>query len=80
MSFFRSLQNTPATISIFHNAHVPTSARVYASLERAYYKLNDDKNLFQIDLMAKAMPTYDQFKMIHSQCVHSEESKNALKT
>ena len=80
MSFFRSLQNTPATISIFHNAHVPTLARVYASLERAYYKLNDDKNLFQIDLMAKAMPTYDQFKMIHSQCVHSEESKNALKT
>ncbi|OBA21079.1 DUF1687-domain-containing protein [Metschnikowia bicuspidata var. bicuspidata NRRL YB-4993] len=80
MSFFRSLQNTPATISIFHNAHVPTLARVYANLERAYFKLNEDKNLFQIDLMAKAMPTYQQFKDIHSHCVHSEESKQVLKT
>ena len=26
------------------------------------------------------MPTYDQFKAIYSQCVHSEESKNALKS
>ncbi|GEQ68269.1 hypothetical protein JCM33374_g1936 [Metschnikowia sp. JCM 33374] len=79
MSFFRSLQNTPATVSIFHNARVPTSAHVYANLERAYYKLNDDKNQFQIDLVAKEMPTYSQFKMIYSQCVHSEQSKNALK-
>lgn len=74
------MQSTPATISIFHWAKVPTSARVYASLEKAYFKLNDDKNLFQIDLMAKQMPTYDQFKTIYSQCVHGDVCKDVLKT
>lgn len=79
MSLFRSLQNSPATISIFHNAHVPTLARVYASLEKAYYQLNDNKNLFQIDLMAKQMPTYEAFRQVYLQCVHSEASKDVLK-
>lgn len=80
MSFFRLLQNSPSTISIFHNARVPASARIYASLEKAYFTLNEDKNQFQIDTMAKQMPTYDQFRTIYSQCVHSDESKNVLKT
>lgn len=78
MSLFRSLQNSPATISIFHNAKVPASARIYANLEKAYYKLNEDKNQFQIDLNAKQMPTYDQFKDVYSQAVHGEEAKHVL--
>lgn len=80
MSLFRSLQNSPATISIFHNAKIPTSARVYASLEKAYYRLNENKNQFQIDLNAKQMPTYDQFKDIYSQAVHGDEAKHVLQS
>lgn len=80
MSLFRTLQNSPATISIFHNANVPTSARVYASLEKAYYRLNEDKNQFQIDLNAKKMPTYDQFKDVYAHCLHNEDGKKALQT
>lgn len=79
MSLFRTLQSSPATITIFHNAHVPASARIYASLEKAYFRLNEDKNQFLIDLAAKQMPTYDQFKMIYSNCVHSEDCKLVLK-
>lgn len=80
MSLFKTLQNSPATISIFHNAKVPTSARVYANLEKAYYKLNENKNQFQIDLNAKQMPTYDQFKDIYLQFVHGEDSKTVLQS
>lgn len=79
MSLFRTLQSSPATITIFHNARLPVSARVYASLEKAYFRLNEDKNQFMIDLAAKQIPTYDQFKMIYSNCVHTEECKLVLK-
>lgn len=80
MSLFRLLQNSPATISIFHNARAPASAQVYASLEKAYFKLNEDKNKFQLDLMAKAMPTYSQFRDIYLHCIHKELCKEALQT
>lgn len=79
MSLFRTLQNSPATISIFHNARVPASARVYASLEKAYFRLNEDKNQFLIDLCVKQMPTYDQFKMIYSNCIYLGECEDILK-
>ncbi|PSK37701.1 hypothetical protein C7M61_003409 [Candidozyma pseudohaemuli] len=79
MSLFRSLQNTPATISIFHNARVPSLASLFAHLERAYYQLNDDKNLFQLDMNAKKMPTYDQFKTIYSNCVRGDRCQTVLK-
>ncbi|QEL62328.1 hypothetical protein CJJ09_004504 [Candidozyma auris] len=79
MSLFRSLQNSPATISIFHNARVPASARLFAFLEKAYYQLNDDKNLFQLDMNAKQMPTYDQFKSIYTNCVRGDRCKTVLK-
>lgn len=80
MSLFRSLQNSPATISIFHNAKVPTSAKVYATLEKAYFRLNENKNQFQIDLNAKQMPTYEQFKDIYSHAVHGEAAKKVLQS
>uniref|UniRef100_A0A0L0NYH1 Uncharacterized protein n=1 Tax=Candidozyma auris TaxID=498019 RepID=A0A0L0NYH1_CANAR len=79
MSLFRSLQNSPATISIFHNARVPALARLFAFLEKAYYQLNDDKNLFQLDMNAKQMPTYDQFKSIYTNCVRGDRCKTVLK-
>lgn len=80
MSLFRSLQNSPATISIFHYAQQPVSARVYAHLEKAYFRYNDDKNQFQIDLNAKEMPTYDQFKDIYSHAVKGDEAKRVIQT
>lgn len=78
MSLFRSLQNSPATISIFHSSKLPESVALYGSLERAFYNLNEDKNQFQIDLVTKQMPTYDQFKDINSRCVSSEAAKHVL--
>lgn len=42
--------------------------------------MNEDKSLFQIDLMAKAMPTFEQFKTIYSNCVHGTDCKEVLKT
>ncbi|SGZ49074.1 CIC11C00000003095 [Sungouiella intermedia] len=80
MSLFRSLQNSPATISIFHYAKQPASAKVYATLEKAYFRYNENKNQFQIDLNAKKMPTYDQFKDIYSHAVHGEAAKTVIQT
>lgn len=78
MSLFRSLQNSPAIISIFHSSKLPESVALYRSLEKAYYSLNEDKNQFQIDLVTKQMPTYDQFRDINSRCVNSEAAKLVL--
>ncbi|KAF5213175.1 hypothetical protein FOB63_000434 [Clavispora lusitaniae] len=78
MSLFRSLQNSPAIISIFHNGKVPESVALYNSFEKAYHRLNDNKNQFQIDLVPKQMPTYDQFKDIYSRCVTSDSGKHVL--
>ncbi|RKP30917.1 DUF1687-domain-containing protein [Metschnikowia bicuspidata] len=79
MSLFRTLQNSPATISIFHNARVPALAKMFAQLEKAYYRSNDGKDLFQLDVAVKQMPTYDQFKLIYSKCIHSDAYKQTLK-
>jgi hypothetical protein len=79
MSLFRSLQNSPATISIFHNNKVSLSNELYLVLDKAYYKLNDDKNYFQVDLMANKMPTYDQFLLITNSCLKDRASKLALR-
>lgn len=80
MSLFRSLQNSPATISIFHYAKLPTSARVYANLEKAYFRYNDNKNQFQIDLNAKQMPTYDQFKDMYAHATDGAVAKRVIQT
>lgn len=79
MSFFRTLQNSPATISIFHNSKLPLSGELYHVLDKAYYKLNDDKTKFQVDLMSNKMPTYDQFVLIVNSCLKDQSSKKALK-
>lgn len=77
MSFFKTLQHLPATITIFHNARIPTLARVYARLERAHEQLIG-KEPFVIDLMARQMPTYDQFKYIRNKCGVSTDGHKAL--
>lgn len=79
MSFFRTLQHSPATISIFHNNKVPLSNELYQSLHKSYFKLNDDKSQFEVDLMANKMPTYDQFLLITSSCLKDKASKRTLK-
>lgn len=79
MSLFKTLQNSPATISIFHNARVPALAKLFPHLEKAYYQLNDKKDLFQLDMNAKKMPTYDQFKTIYSNCVRGDRCQTVLK-
>lgn len=78
MSLFKSLQNSPATISIFHNNKVSLSNELYRVLDKAYYKLNEDTNNFQVDLMANKMPTYDQFLLITNSCLKDKASKQLL--
>ncbi|CUM66547.1 uncharacterized protein PRCAT00004216001 [Priceomyces carsonii] len=79
MSLFRSLQNSPATISIFHNGKLPASAKIYKLLDNAYFKLNDKKNKFQIDLMQDKMPTYDQYVLLSQKFLKDKASKDTLK-
>lgn len=79
MSLFRTLQHSPATISIFHNAKVPASASLYKILDKSYWKLNEEKSQFQVDLMANQMPTYDQFNLIYHQCLHNQTHKDILR-
>lgn len=67
MSLFRTLQSSPATITIFHNSKTPMSSMLYKTLELTVSKLNsspkkDDQ--FIIDVMKDKMPTFDQFKSI----------------
>lgn len=78
MSLFRTLQISPATITIFHNAKVPASAALYKLLDRSYFELNNDKNQFHVDLMANQMPTHDQFTTIFNQCLHTQSDKQLL--
>ncbi|ODV80600.1 DUF1687-domain-containing protein [Suhomyces tanzawaensis NRRL Y-17324] len=74
MSLFRTLQNSPATISIFHNNKVPLSTKLYQILERAEAQL-DEK--FRIDLMANKIPTFDQYQAI-ANSLHSRAGRTAL--
>lgn len=80
MSLFRTLQNSPAIISVFHNGENASSARVYSVLEKAYNRLNNEKNQFQIDLVTKQMPTYDQYKDIYTNCGNNANTKRVLET
>lgn len=78
MSLFRTLQHSPATITIFHNNKLAPSNELYHALDKAYYKLNEDKNQFQVDLMSFKMPTYDQFLLITNSCLKDKASKKTL--
>lgn len=79
MSLFKTLQNSPATISIFHNNKISLSNELYHVLDKAYYKLNEDKNHFQVDLMSNKMPTYDQFLLVTNSCLKDKASKMVLR-
>lgn len=79
MSLFRTLQHSPATISIFHNSKVPKSAALYSLLDKSYFQLNNDKNLFQVDVVADQMPTYDQYILIYQQYAKDSASNHILK-
>lgn len=63
MSLFRTLQNSPGVISIFTDAR-PVSAKVYQTLNKAYEKLNSEKDKFQLEVAENRMPTYDQYKLL----------------
>lgn len=79
MSLFRTLQHSPSTITIFHNANVPALAALYRQLEQAYQTYGDSKDLFTVDLMANQMPTYDQFVTIAQTCLKDDASKMVLR-
>lgn len=79
MSLFRTLQNSPATISIFHNGRVPLSSTLYNVLEKADAQLNQGKKqFFQIDLMANKMPTYSQYQSFLSNFISDSKSSTIL--
>lgn len=79
MSLFRTLQNSPATVTIFHNAKLPALAAIYHQLEQAYQHNSQSKNEFLVDLMANKMPTYDQFLAIAQACLKDDTSKQVLR-
>ncbi|CAH2355009.1 hypothetical protein CLIB1423_20S01992 [[Candida] railenensis] len=79
MSLFKTLQNAPATISIFHNKKIPNSTLLYSILDKASAKINADKEKFQVDVMINKMPTYDQFSFIINSCLKDDKSKSFLK-
>lgn len=79
MSLFRSLQNSPSTISIFHNQSIPLSNKLYDILEKAYEtQPTKPKHEFQIDLMKDKMPTYDQYKLITSKYLKNAVTKTVI--
>lgn len=77
MSLFRTLQHSPATVSIFHNSKIPLSSKLYQVLTQA--DLLSKKDNFIIDLMQDRMPTYDQYQLLVSNCVRDAESRGVLK-
>ncbi|KAK6202343.1 uncharacterized protein RJT21DRAFT_112307 [Scheffersomyces amazonensis] len=79
MSLFRTLQQSPATISIFHSTKIPLSVSLYHLLDRAFIKLPAKAtNQFQIDLMKDKIPTFSQYQYLASNCLHDAKSKQAL--
>lgn len=79
MSLFRTLQSSPATISIFHNPNVPALARLYKLVQNASYQINDSDTHFVLDLAKNQMPTYDQFRLLSRQFTHNSAEKNILR-
>ena len=79
MSLFRTLQNSPATISIFHNKKIPSSSHLYKILSRAYENLNKEKFQFQLDVMENRMPTFDQYQYIISNSLRSRMTNDVLR-
>ncbi|KAI5959954.1 uncharacterized protein KGF55_005186 [Candida pseudojiufengensis] len=79
MSLFRTLQSSPATITLFHNAKLPLSNKVYDILNKTYETLPEKpKYDFQIDLAKNQMPTYDQYQIFVNKFLKTEQSKQTL--
>lgn len=80
MSLFKTLQSQPATISIFHNAKLPLSNKLYNLLRLAYNKQIQlpEQPQFEIDVMKDKMPTYDQYLIFVNQCLKDNHSKTSL--
>lgn len=78
MSLFKTLQSSPAIVTLFHNKKVPELANLYKLLAQADIKINDDKQKFMIDLMENTIPTYDQYATIAGGCLKDNYSKQAL--
>lgn len=79
MSLFRTLQNSPATISIFHNKKIASSSHLYKVLNRAYENLNKEKFYFQLDVMENRMPTFDQYQYIIANTPQSSMNNDVLR-
>lgn len=79
MSLFRSLQNSPATITIFHNSKIPLSAELSKILNKTYDSLpSKPKYDFQVDLELNKMPTYEQYQTFVSKFLKNEQAKKTL--
>ncbi|KAI3405475.2 hypothetical protein KGF56_001722 [Candida oxycetoniae] len=79
MSLFKTLQSSPATVTIFHNTKIPLSNKLYDILNKTYESLpKKPKYDFQIDLMKNRMPTFDQYEIFVRKFLKSEQDKKIL--
>ena len=79
MSLFRTLQSSPATITLFHNSKIPLSNELYKVLNKTYDSLPEKpKYDFQIDLMKNKMPTYEQYQIFVNKFLKSDQAKKTL--
>lgn len=79
MSLFRTLQNSPGTISIFHNKKLPSLVLLYSILDKAGERINNDTTKFQVDVMTNKMPTFDQFQFLINNCAKDEAAKGFIR-
>ncbi|KAI5958774.1 hypothetical protein CANMA_004191 [Candida margitis] len=79
MSLFRTLQSSPATVTLFHNSKIPLSNELYKILNKTYDSLPEKpKYDFQIDLMQNKMPTYEQYQIFVNKFLKTDQAKNTL--
>ncbi|EGW29850.1 uncharacterized protein SPAPADRAFT_52711 [Spathaspora passalidarum NRRL Y-27907] len=83
MSLLKTLQSTPATITIFHNSKIPLSNKLFRILQSAAHRQSHTPNTpfaavpvpkFEINVMKDQMPTYDQYLHFLNQCNHDKAS------
>ncbi|CCG25121.1 hypothetical protein CORT_0G04440 [Candida orthopsilosis Co 90-125] len=79
MSLFRTLQSSPATVTLFHNSRIPLSNELYKILNKTYDSLPEKpKYDFQIDLMKNQMPTYEQYQIFVNKFLKTDQAKKTL--
>lgn len=79
MSLFKTLQSSPATITIFHNTKIPLSNKLYDVLNKTYDTLPEKpKYDFQLDVEKNKMPVFSQYQDFVSKFLKSTQDREVL--